>query len=735
MDPEYERIMKALRAAHAAGDTESAARLAKIAKDAKAKSYVENVIATTPDGGRVIKGQDGKLSFASSAYSTSDPAQIAKIMEGATPAEVSTSSFDQSTIAKTPAKAAKFIQGIPFVGQYADEAVGAVFGDDAKSAMRASQNAMDRENPVQSAGLQVLGGIAGAIPMALAAGPAILAKAPTTMAGKVIAGAVGGGVAGATEGAVSGYGRGNDGDRTSTSIGDGMMGAGFGAAFGGAAPIAGAGIKKLVEWVKNTDTNTIAKTFGISTDAAKALKPDLEALDFGQAKANLAKAGPDAMIADAGIPTREALDSAITGGGKAARVGIDAVSRRAADAGAKLDKVMDFVLGAPKGIKSAAKSISARTAKIREAAYSKAYGSAIDYADDAGRKIEDVLGKIPDGTLNAAIKEANDAMKANGVTNMQIMAEIADDGSVKFVEMPNVQQLDEIKKALGVVGSEVDTLGRPTAKARRAMKLAGELKTAVGEAVPAYGKAVKLGGDKIAEDKALDMGRKVFGPSVTREDVVDMMKDASVEAKDAARQGIREFIDNTLSRVRRDFDAPEVDTQETLKLLGQISSRDARTKIGAVLGEGKAARLFTEIDAIGKQFGTRRAIATGSATGRRVARASALDELLQPGPVGNFAKGSPVKSLQSFVSFLTRQTPENEMARKQEILAEIATALTAKRGPQAEAALKIVQDAIEGQPIKTADAVRIGRLVTGATGVGGYLSATKSQPTSQPAPR
>ena len=37
----------------------------------------ENVVATTPDGGRVVKGQDGALSFASPNYSTTDPAKIA----------------------------------------------------------------------------------------------------------------------------------------------------------------------------------------------------------------------------------------------------------------------------------------------------------------------------------------------------------------------------------------------------------------------------------------------------------------------------------------------------------------------------------------------------------------------------------------------------------------------------------------------------------------------------------
>ena len=372
---------------------------------------------------------------------------------------------------------------------------------------------------------------------------------------------------------------------------------------------------------------------------------------------------------------------------------------------------MDAILGAPEGIKGAAKSIAARTAPARQKAYDAAYASAINYADDAGRNIETVLSKIPNNTLEATISEANDAMKAAGVMNKQIMAEIAPDGAVVFKEMPNVQQLDEIKKALGVVGREVDQLGRPTAAATRANNLARELKAAIGDAVPIYKRAVALGGDKIAEDNALILGRKLFSTATTRESVQDTMKGASLEAQEAARRGIRSYIDDTLARVRRSIDDPSIDTTETQKLLTSMSSRDAREKLTVVLGKSKADRLFAEIDTAGKQLATRQAIATGSATGRREARSRALDQVLAPGVLGSAQRGEVKMTAKALVQLITRETPQAELARRQSVLADVAKALTQKRGQDAQDALVIVQKAIAGQPVKSDEAARLGRLL------------------------
>jgi len=507
-----------------------------------------------------------------------------------------------------------------------------------------------------------------------------------------------------------------------------MVGAALGGLVSGAAPAVGAGFRSLIERLKGKDVSIISRALGISDEAAKMIKPSVDALDFDAAIANLKKVGADAMLADAGVTTRRALDYAITGGGKAARVGIDAVTGRAEKQGSRLGAVMDTILGVPKGVKAVAKGISERTAPARKKAYDMAYGTAINYADDTGRNIEEVLGRVDGDTLTAAVKEANDAMRAEGIKNQQIMAILDSKGNVSFKEMPNVQQLDEIKKGLDAIArSETDDLtGKITAKGRRAAKLASELRGAISDAVPAYKTAVKLGGDKIATETAMDTGRKLFSPGMTRERVAEVMNGASLEAKDAARQGIREYVDDTLARVRRSYDNPDADTTETLKLLNTLSSRDAREKLVMVLGEGKADRLLKEIDAAGKMFGTRQAVAAGSQTAQRLAMDQQMGEILSPGVIGNAAQGKGIGTVQSFIRLVTRATPEADMARKQEVLADVAKALTEMRGPQAEAALKLVQKAVEGQPLKSDEAVRIARLLSGTFAIGGYQAGTKA---------
>lgn len=635
---------------------------------------------------------------------------------------------------KAQGAGANFLQGAPFVGEYADEALGAVDAmmsnrnpEIARETMRQSRSQYAESNPVAATVASVAGGIVGGVPLAAAAAPLAVSAAPSGLAAQALVAGGAGVVTGAAEGAVSGYGRGQGDNRLSSAVEGGTIGGIAGGVFGAAAPVVGRGMENLIEWAKQSDVSAIASALKISPQAAKILKADLDATDFASAQRNLDIAGPDAMLADASRPMREALDSAITGGGAASRIGNDAVSARAAAAGKKLETVLDATLGQPVGMNSAAKSIAQRTAPARSAAYSRAYGTPIDYSTGGpGEAILGVLDRIPAKTMNSAIAEANEAMQEAGIRNLQIMASVAPDGKVTFTEMPNVQQLDEIKKALGAVAAaEVDDLGRPTAAGLRASRLARDLRDAVGGAAPDYKAAVKLGGDKLEADRALSMGRKLFDKVTTREQVREAMSGASLEAKEQARQGVREYIDDALARVRRSIDDPGEDTTETLRLLNTISTRDARDKLTLILGSTKADRLLKEVDAVGKQFGTRAAIATGSATGRREARSRAADEALAPGVVGNLQRGKGGPTVQSAIQALTGETPAADLARRQEALAEIATALTSKRGKDAQDALVVIERALAGQPIKAADAAKIGRLVAGSTALAGYQTATR----------
>ena len=638
----------------------------------------------------------------------------------------------------------KAVQGLPFIGEYSDELTGAIgnavqpgLGDRAMTQQRETRDAMDRQNPKASAGLMMAGGVAGSIPLAAAALPGLAASAPATLFGKALAGAGVGAVAGGTEGAVSGFGAGDDGNRVESAAMRGGIGAALGLGIGAAAPLLGTGIRKIAERIKGFDVAEISRTLRISPNAAKVVKSSLEADDFASAEAALRRAGADSMIADAGPGASQLLDTAMQSGGAASRIGREAVDGRAAQANTRITGMLDAALGRPEGTRAASKGIAQRTATVRQSAYGRAYSSPIDYAAASGRNIEGVLDRIPSKTLNSAISEANDAMKAAGVRNMQIKAEIGADGAVVFREMPNVQQLDEIKKALGSIAQdETDAItGRITGAGIRAKKLAGELRDALGDSVPAYKTATKLGGDKIAEDQAFDLGRKLLSTATTRESVSDTMRGASTEATTAAQKGLRQYIDDTLANVQRTLTDPNTDAREAIKTVKDMSSRANKEKVTAVIGDVKAKRLFKALDEASAQLELRSNVARNSATASRLAGQEAVKEITEPSAVSSLMQGNPVEAAKKTVQLFTGQTSQAQTAKRQQIYAEIARALTEMRGPDAERALASVQRALSGQPIKSAEAALIGRTLSAGTALSAYQIGQQSLPNRSPAPR
>lgn len=680
-------------------------------------------------GGRILRHPDGSLGFTSPGAATGDQAVIERLMQGATYAEATMPDWQESAVRENPvvARATSFLQGLPFVGEWTDEATGAMHGEVAGRGQAFLQDAMEARRPGQAMALQVAGGVAGAIPMAVAAAPAVVAAAPSSLAAQAGAGLAAGAVAGGTEGAIAGAGR-NEADRGRGAVAGGLLGTAMGGALGAVAPAIQRGARNLIAKFKTSDIRTIAQQFGVSDDAARVVKQSLLNDDLDAAEQAIRRAGGDAMLADAGPGTRQLLDDAMSAGGEATRIGRDAVETRAAKAAPEINNALDNVLGPPEGVRAAARNISQRTSQLRQTAYDRAYSTAVDYAGDQGRKIEGVLSRIPPKTLRAAIDEANDAMRAAGTTNRQIMAEIADDGAVTFREMPNVQQLDEIKKALGNFGAEnVDQFGRPTAAGRRANMLARDLRDAIGDAVPTYRVAVKLGGDKIAEDQALALGRRALLAQTTREDVGEFLTGGmSREARDAFKRGLRGYIDDTLANVQRTITDPNIDAREAMTAIKQLSSRANREKVSSVLGESQARKLFDVIDRATMKLELRAGVSRNSATAIRTAGREAMDTQLAPGAVGTLARGKPVNAGQRIIQTLTNTTPQADLARRQALYAEIAESLTSIRGPEAERAMGLVRQAMRGQPLSEAQARQVANLITAAGAIGGYQTGTQS---------
>jgi hypothetical protein len=283
--------------------------------------------------------------------------------------------------------------------------------------------------------------------------------------------------------------------------------------------------------------------------------------------------------------------------------------------------------------------------------------------------------------------------------------------------MPNMRQVDELKKALGTISSkEVDTFGRPTAAGLRAGKLARELRNAATEAVPVYGKAIQLGGDKIAEDNALRLGNTLLSPSVTREAVRDAADGITTAERKQIALGLRQHIDDAMANVSKVISDPNLDAREAMKVWRDMSSKAAREKVVDAIGESRARPLFAELDRAEKALGLRASVATNTKTFARENADRQVKAITEPGMIGTAAQGKPLNAVQRTLQAATGQTPEDMLRRERAIYGDIGRVLTEPQGGDAMLSLRILEAIRRQDPKNAAAAKAIGQY--GAAGVG-----------------
>ena len=647
-------------------------------------------------------------------------------------------------------------KGVPFLGEYLDEASGAV--DEAlggtpglvEARVRAANDQFEKDHRYQSIGANLAGGLAVAAPLAVGLAPSVAAKAPVSMVGKVAAGAGVGVTGGAAEGIVSGYGSGEtEEERRENAINRGLTGAAMGGFLGAAAPVAAKGAENLIGYIRGKADKATAASLGVSPEATDVVRRMVDN-DGGEAAiSKIASAGDGAMIADAGPATAGLLDATIQSAGPAGRIARDAITDRSAAAGREIRSSLDQFLGKPRGIKAAGRDIAKGSAAARSRAYEAAYNTPINYASKEGRAVEEVLSRIPARQMQAAITDANEEMVSLGLQNQQIMAKLADDGTVQFVEMPNVRQLDALKQALDRAGSVEDIFGRPKQEAIRPRRLARQLRNAIADAavsykdtnelgqkllsgpgvspqkgVRTYERALKLGGQKIAEDKALETGRRILQPQFTREDVADALDDATHAELRQARTGLRRQIDEVMVNVKRAIGDANMDAREGVKAMKELSSPAVREKIAVVMGAKDAKKLTARIDRASKAFELAARTADNSKTFARGEFKNMVSDITEPGAIGKLLEGSPVQSSRAIVQAMTKMDPKTRQATEERIAGEIATLLTTKRGRNAEEAVRKMVALLERGPATKALAKSISQKVGALTVSGGYTAGS-----------
>lgn len=690
------------------------------------------LLGTFADNGRIYQWPDGRLGAVSAGLSTGDQDTIRRMMQGETYSQVWQDQIDQDRIDQNPiaARANEVVRGVPFVGSYADEAVGVV-SPNARDNMRATTEAMERQNPGQTMGLNVLGGVLGAVPMALAAAPTVQALAPAARSGRLALGAVTGALTGATEGAIWGAGEGETApERLDSAVKTGGLGAIGGAVVGALAPVAGDVLQSAWQRLARSDVATIAAQLNVSRPAATVIRDALQTGDMDAARAALARAGDGAMLADAGIPARQLLDASAQTGGPAGQIVRDAVDARVTTAARDMTGALDRTLGAPRGERALMDSIRQQNAPQRSQAYDAAYSAAIDYSAPEGMALERLMTRVP----ASAIRRANELMRIRGEQSPQIMATIDDaTNTVTLQRMPDVRQTHYIMQALDDIAAGTDgtgTFGRQNTYGGSVERLRSEISQNLRAAVPEFGKAQDMAADTARQLRMTDLGRDILG--MAREDVARALHNATPAERRAAEQGLRSQIDDLTARITRTITDGNMDAREGIRVLREFSSRQNQTNVRMLLGQERADALLGELDRAATAFELRAAIAENSKTAARQTIQQGVESRTQGGLVQTLMAGEPVNATKRLVQALTGETAEAAELRRMGLYEEIARALTETRGDRARSALRIIQLAMNGQTISNRQAELIASALTSGAVLQGRPSAQLALETRAP---
>lgn len=673
------------------------------------------VLAYTETGNGRILIKNGKEYFVSEGYSTSDPEKIAKVKEGAQPVDLAQSMVRQGVLQEAedqlvsgrrtgPILAATQAAGFG-AGSWVDEFLDATVGGKSGASVRAIQEAQRQERPIETLGVQLGTGLAEGVGVATAFPKIAGFVAGSREAGLLpsIARGFGTGVAaGATTGAISGAGEALPDEKIDGLKRGAIAGSVTGGLFGAATPVASAGGRNVMEFIRRTDIPMIAAALNISNDAARIIKETfVQGGDTQAALAGIERAGQQGMLADAGYAAQALLDASIAASPQAGQQAKAAITERAQKTSESLGRTLDKSLGDKELTpKKAFEFIAEKTKNERSDAYNAAYQKPIDYSSPKGMMIEDVIDRIDPDIVKTALAKANAKMKWDKVKNQQIMASIQDDGSVVFTRPLNVQQLDYIKRALNDMSVNArGEFGKQTPDSILYGDMAASLRQALGDAVPEYNAAVRLGGDKIAEENAFKLGRNALNPKIQLGDVIDELgSNPSAAEIDMAKLGMRNYIRGVLSNVRKVPSDMDIDARQLDEFIRLTSSDNARSKIRQIMGD-EADELLKEIDKVSQTTLVRATTSVNSKTAQRSAIKEFVDGTTEFGAFAQLMRAEPLQSSQQLIQAITGFTDEYSEARKRQIYNDIARAMTETQGSRAKNAIRLLDRAVNGQMI------------------------------------
>lgn len=230
-------------------------------------------------------------------------------------------------------------------------------------------------------------------------------------------------------------------------------------------------------------------------------------------------------------------------------------------------------------------------------------------------------------------------------------------------------------------------------------------------------------------DKGLELGLNMLRDTnkTTREMVSEQLAGMSADARQMVKVGLRSHIDETLGAVKMIASNPDaMEGRQAMQALRMLTSDNAKSKLKALLGPSEFAKVMPELD---KAIATQNmvaGVAQNSKTAVRGAIQGQVDDITAPGMLGTLARGKPLNATESLVQTLMATTPGDDAARQQGIWSEVAQVLTERRGNKtAEAALKYVNDAINGSALTEQQVKLIANQVLLGAGVATHQSGLK----------
>jgi hypothetical protein len=521
--------------------------------------------------------------------------------------------------------------------------------------------------------LDAIGEVGGALATGVGAGRAGLTMmgGATTTAGNIGRGAAEGLAYGAAYGAGGGEGA---RDRGLGALEGGALGAVAGGALTGAAQ----GIGKAFA---NRAASRRAAAAGVSPRATRLIGRDIDADGLDEIVSNVRRGGDDAMLADGGMAVSNRLDSAVNnsvaGAGKAWR----AVSGRVAKAGETLKQTFDDTLGKVGESSSREMIVYGDKTNPLSLLYRRAYSTPIDYASRPGRRVEALMKRVPKSEIDAANRLI--LMDPDAVDVKQMIAKIADDGTVVFDELPTVQQIDYVTRALNGVADQnagKGALGGNTTTGRAYRTLSKHIRSALKEAVPEYKQVLETAGTEIGKRQARDTGLNMLRSRVSVDEVREALDDMPAAEVAKVKEGVRAYLDEVASTAKRNATNPDIDAKEFAKGLSELSNRMNRTKLRLLLGDKEGTRVARKVDELWRALELQARIARGSATAVRKATDREAEAMTAPGFIRQTLSGHPVKAAQDLAADLTGQTREAQLLRKDALYKELVGVLTDRRG-------------------------------------------------------